>query len=149
MLGKPVPSLDKVITKIMDVIWIEDAIEYEKISKKTTGQATLFEDSSEQSDRNWITKSTIMVVNYKNTPQKFNLYTLIPEDAVLGTITPKPSKITDSYIKWNLDSILPANKIDIYFELAGLNKGDFDESDLYIENINPSYVIGAEKWEGD
>ena len=149
MLGKPVPSLDKVITKIMDVIWIEDAIEYEKISKKTTGQATLFEDSSEQSDRNWITKSTIMVVNYKNTPQKFNLYTLIPEDAVLGTITPKPSKITDSYIKWNLDSILPANKIDIYFELAGLNKGDFDENDLYIENINPSYVIGAEKWEGD
>ena len=149
MLGKPVPSLDKVITKIMDVIWIEDAIEYEKISKKTTGQATLFEDSSEQSDSGWITKSTSMVVNYKNSPQKFNIYTLIPEDAVLGTITPKPSKITDSYIKWNLDSILPANKIDIYFELAGLNKGDFDENDLYIENINPSYVIGAEKWEGD
>ncbi len=148
MLGKPVPSLDAVITKIMDVIWIEDLIEYEKTSSKPV-QATLFEDSSENRDGGWITKSTILVVNYKNMPQKFNLYALIPEDAVVGTVTPKPAKITSRYIKWNLDAIDPANKVDISFELAGLDKGDFDENDLYIENINASYVIGADKWEGE
>ena len=148
MLGKPVPSLDAVITKIMDVIWIEDLIEYEKTSSKPV-QATLFEDSSENIDGGWITKSTILVVNYKNMPQKFNLYALIPEDAVVGTVTPKPAKITSRYIKWNLDAIDPANKVDISFELAGLDKGDFDENDLYIENINASYVIGADKWEGE
>ena len=148
MLGKPVPSLDAVITKIMDVIWIEDLIEYEKTSSKPV-QATLFEDSSENKDGGWITKSTILVVNYKNMPQKFNLYALIPEDAVVGTVTPKPAKITSRYIKWNLDAIDPANKVDISFELAGLDKGDFDENDLYIENINASYVIGADKWEGE
>lgn len=148
MLGKPVPSLDAVITKIMDVIWIEDIIEYEKTSSKPV-QATLFEDSSENRDGGWITKSTILVVNYKNMPQKFNLYALIPEDAVVGTVTPKPAKITSRYIKWNLDAIDPANKVDISFELAGLDKGDFDENDLYIENINASYVIGADKWEGE
>ena len=148
MLGRPVPSLDAVITKIMDVIWIEDLIEYEKTSSKPV-QATLFEDSSENRDGGWITKSTILVVNYKNMPQKFNLYALIPEDAVVGTVTPKPAKITDRYIKWNLDAIDPANKVDISFELAGLDKGDFDENDLYIENINASYVIGADKWEGE
>ena len=148
MLDKPVPSLDKVITKIMDVVWIEDLIEYEKTSVKPV-QSTLFDDSSEKREEGWITKSTIMVVNYKNKPQKFNLYAVIPEDAVVGTVTPKPTKITDNYIKWNLDTISPADKRDICFELAGLEKEDFDENDLYVENINLSYIIGADKWEGD
>ena len=148
MLDKPVPSLDKVITKIMDVVWIEDIIEYEKTSAKSV-QSTLFDESSEKHEGGWITKSTVMVVNYKDQTQKFNLYAVIPEDAVIGNVTPKPTKITDNYIKWNLDTIPPADKRDIYFELAGLDKEDFDENDLYIENINPSYVIGADKWEGD
>jgi DNA topoisomerase-6 subunit B len=148
MLGKPVPSLDQVITKIMDVVWIEDLIEYEKVSQEPV-QSKLFEDSSDQREGGWITKSTILVVNYKNKPQKFNLYAVIPDDAVVGTVSPKPVKITNNYIKWNLDSILPANKVDISFELAGLEKEDFDENDLYIENINPAFVIGADKWEGD
>ncbi|UCH72559.1 MAG: DNA topoisomerase VI subunit B [Thermoplasmatales archaeon] len=149
MLDKPVPSLDAVITKIMDVVWIEDLIEYEKTSTKPV-QTTLVEDNVERQEREGtITKSRIMVVNYKNTPQKFNLYAVIPEDAVIGEVNPKPAKIKDNYIKWNLDTISPANKIDINFELAGLEEGDFDENDLYIENINAAYVIGADKWEGE
>ena len=52
-------------------------------------------------------------------------------------------------IIWVLDTIPPADKVDINFELAGLEQGDFDENDLYIENINAAYVIGADKWEGD
>ncbi len=31
MLDKPVPCLDPIITKIMDVVWIEDVVEYEKL----------------------------------------------------------------------------------------------------------------------
>jgi len=148
MLDKPVPALDAVITKIMDVVWIEDLIEYEKIDRAPV-QTTLTGESSEEKIPGTITKSRIMVVNYKRNPQKFNLYAIIPEDAVLGDVSPKPAKVSNNFIKWNLDTIQPANKIDINFELAGLEKGDFDENDLYIENINPSFVIGADKWEGD
>jgi DNA topoisomerase-6 subunit B len=148
MLDKPVPSLDAVITKIMDVVWIEDLIEYEKVSREPV-QTTLVGGMPQGHEGGTITKSKIMVVNYKRNPQKFNLYAVIPEDAVVGTVTPKPTKITNNYIKWNLDTIPPANKVDVNFELAGLEKGDFDENDLYIENINPAYVIGADKWEGD
>jgi len=148
MLNKPVPSLNEVITKIMDVVWIEDLIEYEKISGKSV-QTTLLEDSLEEHKEGIITKSNIMVVNYMRKPQKFNLYVVIPEDAIVGTVTPKPTRIASNYIKWNLDSIHPTGKIDVHFELAGLGKGDFDENDMYIENINPSYVIGADKWEGE
>lgn len=147
MLDKPVPSLDPIITKIMDVVWIEDLIEYENVKRQPV-QTTLTNNQPDKKE-SIITKSKIMVVNYKRTPQKFNLYAVIPQDAVVGEIIPKPSKITSEYIKWNLDTIPPANKIDIVFELAGLNKGDFDENDLYVENINPTYVIGADKWEGD
>lgn len=148
MLGKPVPNLDAIITKIMDVVWIEDVIEYEKTSPKPI-QSTLFASPTENREGGWITKSTILVVNYKNTAQKFNIYALIPEDAVVGTITPKPEKITNRYIKWNTGIINPAEKVDILYELAGLNKGDFEENDLYVEHINPTFVIGADKWEGE
>ena len=148
MLNKPIPSLDAVITKIMDVVWIEDLIEYEKVSGKPL-QTTLLPDTEKRKEGGTITKSKIMVVNYKRTPQKFDLYVTIPEDAVVGTVEPKPAKITDNYIKWKLDAIPSADKVDVYFELAGLEKEDFDENDLYVENINPAYVIGADKWEGD
>jgi len=148
ILNKPVPSLDPIITKIMDVVWIEDLIEYEKIKREPV-QTTLAGNAPTEDRGGTITKSKIMVVNYKQTPQKLNLYAIIPEDAVVGQVTPKPSKVSNNFIKWNLETIPPANKIDINFELAGLEKGDFDENDLYIENINPSYVIGADKWEGD
>ncbi len=133
----------------MDVVWIEDVIEYEKI-KRAPVQTTLIEESSQEKQKEGIiTKSKILIINYKRTPQKFNLYAIIPEDSVVGTVTPKPSKITNNYIKWNLEPIQPANKVDINYELAGLKEGDFDENDLYVENINPTFVIGADKWEGD
>jgi DNA topoisomerase-6 subunit B len=149
IVEKPVPNLDKVITKIMDVVWIEDIIEYDKV-KRAPVQTTLIEDESQEKHREGIiTKSKILIINYKRTSQKFNLYALIPEDSIVGTVNPKPSKITNNYIKWNLSTIEPANKIDLTYELAGLGEGDFDENDLYVENINPTFVIGADKWEGD
>ncbi len=148
MIKKPVPDLDAVITKIMDVVWIEDVIEYEQIDRAPK-QATLFQAESDEIDHGWITKSNILIANYKNKPQNFNLYALIPEDAVVGSVSPKPVKQTSRFLKWNLKEIPPVGKIDLCFELAGLQKGDFDENDLYVEQINPSYVIGANKWEGD
>ncbi len=149
MLNKPVPSLDGVITKIMDVIWIDDTIEYEPVKREPTIQTTLFENHDKQPIERVITKSKITIVNYKRRPQRFNLYAVIPADAVLGEVKPSPVKTTSHYIKWRLDEIPPGGKIELNFELAGLEKGDFDENDLYVEGINPAYVIGADKWEGD
>jgi DNA topoisomerase-6 subunit B len=150
MLNKPIPKLDPIITKIMDVVWIEDAIEYEKVKRKGVVQTKLTDSSGEGEDSRYgtITKSKIMVVNYKGKTQKFNLYTIIPREAVVGNVEPKPDKITENYILWKLPAIEPANKVDITFELAGLKEGDFDENDIYTEKINPTYVIGADKWEG-
>jgi hypothetical protein len=125
-------------------------VEYEKVRGKPVQTKLDPSNPKGQSESGgWIAKSTIMVVNYKSKPQKFNLYALFPKDAIVGDVKPKPTKVADNYIKWSLESIAPTDKIDISFELAGLNKGDFDENDLYVQNINPSYVIGADKWEGE
>ncbi|MBN1280650.1 MAG: DNA topoisomerase VI subunit B [Candidatus Thermoplasmatota archaeon] len=150
MLNKPVPSLEKVITRIMDVVWIEDVVEYEKVrGRPVQTKLNVSNPTGQAESGGWIAKSTIMVVNYKSKPQKFNLYALYPKGAVVGEVHPKPTKVTDSYLKWSLESIEPTKKIDVTYELAGINKGDFDENDLYVQNINPSFVIGADKWEGD
>ena len=127
-------------------------IEYEKISNIMSSehiQTKLINNSFQKHEMRTITKSKVMIINYKQTPQKFNLYAIIPEDSVVGSVNPKPTKIHNNYIKWNLNTISPSNKVDIYFELAGLKEGDFDENDIYIENINPTFVIGADKWEGE
>jgi len=148
MIGKPQPALEGVITKIMDVIWIEDLIEYEMVKNKPI-QTTLVNPNPEENKGGVITKSMIRIANYKSKPQSFNLIALIPEDAIVGEISPKPVEVTKRYLKWKLESIPPANKQDVIFELAGLQKNDFDENDLYVEDINPGYVIGADKWEGE
>jgi DNA topoisomerase-6 subunit B len=148
MIGKPMPSLDGVITKIMDVVWIEDLIEYETV-KPTPIQTTLTNLDSSHQKSSVITKSLIRIANYKQKPQKFSLIALIPEEAILGNVSPPPIKITNHYLKWNIESIPPAQKKDICFELAGLQKDDYDENDLYVEDINPSFVIGADNWEGE
>ncbi|RLF12888.1 MAG: DNA topoisomerase VI subunit B [Thermoprotei archaeon] len=145
MLNKPVPNIDGVITKIMDVIWIDESIEYEKVKRL---QTTL--DSFEESkDYGCITKSKITVMNYKKKSTEFLLYAVIPPEAIVGFVKPKPEAITERYIKWKIPPLKATQKYELYFELAGLNEGDFDENELYVDGINPEYVIGANKWEGD
>ncbi len=148
ILNKPVPPLDEVITKIMDVVWIEDSVEYTKkpLSQivKSNGQTILYEKS-----KGYVTTSKITIVNYKHKPLTFNLYALKPKEGAIINTNPKPVEIKDYYLKWKIENIKPTERLELSFEMTNLAKEDFEENDLYIENINPEYVIGAEKWEGE
>ncbi|RLF45348.1 MAG: DNA topoisomerase VI subunit B [Thermoplasmata archaeon] len=127
MLGKPTPPIDDVITKIMNIIWIDDDVQYE----------------------NGKIKSTISITNYKNKPQSFELYAALPDERELGEIKPEAQKVEEEYIMWKIEKIKPAEKIELSFQLMGMEKGDFEENILYVRGIDPVNVIGAEKWEGD
>ena len=148
ILNKPVPPLDEVITKIMDVVWIEDSVEYTKkpLSQivKSNGQTILYEKP-----KGYVTTSKITIVNYKHKPLTFNLYALKPKEGAIINTNPKPVEIKDYYLKWKIENIKPTERLELSFEMTNLAKEDFEENDLYIENINPEYVIGAEKWEGE
>ena len=130
-LGKPVPLIDEVIAKIMDIVWIEDKIHYEKI------------------EEGWKTSSHITITNYKDKTQKFFLFITIPHEAIVDRVSPQAETVTDRYIKWKIGGIDPHQTLELTFELRGIDKGDFDENDIYIEGLDPVNVIGAEKWEGD
>ncbi|UCG69236.1 MAG: DNA topoisomerase VI subunit B [Thermoplasmata archaeon] len=129
IVGKPEPNLAPIITKIMNVVWIDDAVEF--VKKKH--------------------HITISVYNYTPSRKKFNLYAVVPSGSIEEkSINPKPSRIRKSgKIRWELKSIPSTEKLEITFSLKGLDEDDFDEAEIYVSGINPVQVIGAEPLPGD
>jgi DNA topoisomerase-6 subunit B len=129
VVGKKVPSLDATITKIMGVVWIEEAVTF--ADKKHT--------------------VTIDVHNFTPAGKKLNLHALLPRNGwKLGKVSPKPDDVReDGKITWELKRIGSVEKATVTFELKGLEKGEYDETDLYVSGISPDLVIGAEPLPGD
>ena len=129
IVGKPVPKLEPIITKIMNVVWIEDSVE--------------FKDGKHH--------VTISIYNYTPSRKKFNLYAVVPAESVEEkSFSLKPNRIRKSgKMRWELKSIPSTQKLDITFSLKGLDKEDFDETEVYVSGINPVQVIGAEPLPGD
>jgi len=130
VVGKKVPSLDATVTKIMGVVWIEESIAYDAKAKRHT--------------------VTIDLHNFTPAGKKFNLHALLPRNGTLGKVDPKPSEVRDDgKVTWELKRINSVEKATVTIELVGLDKEDYDESDLYVSGISPELVIGAEPLPGD
>ncbi|UCE75462.1 MAG: DNA topoisomerase VI subunit B [Methanomassiliicoccales archaeon] len=129
IVGKSVPRLEPIITKIMNVVWIDDACEFK--NKKH--------------------HITISIYNYTPTRKKFNLYAVVPSGSIgEKSFSLKPNRIRKSgKIRWELKSIPSTEKLEITFDLKGLDEDDFDETEIYVSGINPVQVIGAEPLPGD
>jgi DNA topoisomerase-6 subunit B len=129
IVGKPVPRLEPIITKIMNVVWIDDAVEYVKKKHEVT----------------------ISIYNYTPSRKKFNLYAVVPEGSVdEKSFSLKPNRIRKSgKMRWELKSIPSTDRLDIKFKLKGLDADDFDEAEIYVSGINQVQVIGAEPLPGD
>jgi len=130
IVGKTAPNLDATVTKIMGVIWIEEAIAYDAKAKMHT--------------------VTIDLHNFTSAGKKFNLHALLPRSAKLGTLDPKPTEVReDGKVTWELKRINSVEKATVMLELLGLDKEEYDESELYVSGISPELVIGAEPLPGD
>jgi DNA topoisomerase-6 subunit B len=127
MLNKDIPNLDPVITKIMNVLWIEENV-------KQDG------------------KNAVVDVNVSNfTPEvkNFTLYADIPDGKVDGKIMPFGEYDENKdYIKWYISTMRPMEKITFNFRLRDL-KGEYGETVYYIEGTDPVHVVGAEPLPGD
>ena len=129
IVGKPVPKLSGSITKIMNVVWIDDSVSYEKKHHRVR----------------------VSIYNYTPQSQKFNLHMVIPP----GSFDYKglqffPSEVRDDgKVSWELPKIASTERLDINFSLNGLNKEDYDENEIYASGINPVLIIGAEPLPGD
>lgn len=125
MVGKPVPSIDRIISRIMNIVWIEDEIV----------------------EKDGMLESRIRITNYKDTSQNFILYAEIPDKEKVAEVSPEPVEVKEKVIKWKIN-IKPSEKVEYCFKL-NKDSYDFEENNLYISGINPVNVVGAEKWEGE
>ncbi len=128
IVGKPVPNLGKTVTGIMNVIWIDDKVEYAKRRHKVT----------------------ISIHNYMATGQKFNIHAILPAKALdRKSIDPEPDQVNGDKLTWNLKRIPSTEIATISFELTGLDQDEYSSADVFVSGINHAFVIGAEPLPGD
>jgi DNA topoisomerase-6 subunit B len=128
VLRKPVPPIQQVVAKIMNSVIIEDSIKYD--------------------EKNKIHKIKIEITNYTPHAKKLLLKAVVPSDAEIQNINPKPES-TDHVITWGMERIPSTEKRTLEFEIIGLDKDDYDENELYVDGIDPEIVSGAEAWDSE
>ncbi|MFQ5838247.1 MAG: DNA topoisomerase VI subunit B [Thermoplasmata archaeon] len=129
ILGRPVPDISRTIAKIMNVVWIDEQVVYEGGRHKVS----------------------VEVHNFTPVSKRFTLHAIVPLEALdSSSLTPRPSEIKpDGKIAWKLPRIAAISSMSIGYELQGLEKGDYEEAELYVSDINPAQVVGAEPLPGD
>ncbi|MCX8173029.1 MAG: DNA topoisomerase VI subunit B [Thermoplasmata archaeon] len=128
MLGKPVPPLEPVITKIMDVVHVEENF----VSKG--GEAEI----------------KLTVTNYMSQPKTFSVYTEIEEGKLIPeSAEPKISENMENVkIGWLIKALPPARSTEIRFRVTDVSE-DFEGFDYFISGIDAVHVLGAEALPGD
>jgi len=127
--GREVPPLGRTITKIMNVVWIDDSVEW-------------------VDDRHRVSTS---IFNYTPTGKKFKLHSVIPNGGMIGGYGEiKPNEVRNGgKVTWDLKRIPSTGHMEIVYDLIGLDRDEYDDNDIYVSGINPVSVIGADPLPGD
>ncbi|MDG6225619.1 MAG: DNA topoisomerase VI subunit B [Candidatus Thermoplasmatota archaeon] len=128
IMGKPIPPLDPVITKIMNIVVIDSGIHYTEGNSK---------DGSDS-----VTEVTIKAQNYTAKPRKFRVMVKVPQALIQG-IYPESYRMKGDAIEWDVGPIHPAKFEHLGFSILGLAKDDYDEVEVFYGNL-PGEVIGAD-----
>ncbi len=129
IVDRPVPDIIPTITKIMNVVWIDDKVEYE------AGRCRIRVD----------------IHNYTSRGKSFTLHAAVPSRAVDSLMSnPGPTEVRpDGKIAWKLPRIPATKSLTIALELPGLEEGDYDEAELYVSGATPAQFVGVEPLPGD
>ncbi len=96
----------------------------------------------------YLGQGKIAITNYKQKPQAFKLYAVLPDGGVFAEAEPAPRKVEERFVVWNIPKLKPTERVEIDFQVGGIGKGDLDGLDLYVEGINDLHVVGADPWHG-
>lgn len=130
-LGRPVPNLDRTITRIMNVVWVEPTSE--RVDKRTR-------------------RIAYTVYNYTTTGRTLMLHAKLPKEAVNLTLFSHDSFTgmeDDGRASWTVAGLEPSEHAEVSFELTGELADTFDADDIYFSGLNPAIVMGAEMLPGD
>jgi len=129
MLKRPVPNLDRTITKIMNVIWVQPKSESHKKIKRVVYN----------------------IHNYTAATRSFRIHMQLPLECVDDTIKGKYFVEINNEGKatWEIKDLPSASAAVIGFDLIGDMADTFSDDDVYISGVNPAIVMGAEPLPGD
>jgi len=129
MLGRPVPKLDRTISKIMNVVWVHPTEEAQKKMRRIKFD----------------------IFNYTGIPRSFRIHMQLPMEAVNDTVKGKSFVDINDEGKatWEVLDLEPAGNTSITFDLIGDMCDVFSTEEVYISGVNPVIVMGAEPLPGD
>ena len=122
--AEPVP-LAPVITKIMNAVFLEEKVEWEKEEK--------------------VTRATIEVYNYTARPRAYTLLSTWPEREGVEMIDNQRGgkREAKGLWAWKLETLDPGTSATVSFGVEGLSKGDWSEIDIFFRGAGD--IIGATK----
>ena len=124
VVGQPVPNLDKVVAAIMDVVWIEEKIEF----------------------NNDQIEVEIKIKNYRLRSANFKLRAEVPGHEIKNA-EPRPGKREGNQVIWSIG--LPTTESTKYkFTVPECTRSSFEGIELWAEGMDSSNIIGAEPWTG-
>jgi DNA topoisomerase-6 subunit B len=129
IVGKPVPDIAGTITKIMNVVWIDDEVRSEKKKQVVT----------------------VRIFNYTPKSQSFHLHMLVPYDKMdPKSLREKPIEMRDGdKVTWDIKRLQSTAVFELSFELAGVTAEQYAENEIYVSGIDPASIIGVEVLPGD
>ena len=129
IVGKPVPKLSGTITKIMNVVWIDDDVQPDKSRQHVA----------------------VKIYNYTPKSQNFHLHMLVPYDKIdPKTLKEKPIEMRDgNKVTWDIKRLSSTEIFELTFDLVGVPSEQYDDNEIYVSGIDPASVIGVEVLPGD
>jgi DNA topoisomerase-6 subunit B len=128
IVGKPVPKIAGTITKIMNVVWVD-------------------EESSFEKNRHHV---TVRIYNYTPKSQSFHLHLLVPFEKVdQRTLKAQPIEVREgNKVTWDVKRIASTEVYELKFDLHGVPQEQY-ENEVYVSGIDSASVIGVEVLPGD
>jgi len=124
-LGKPPVDLEPIIAKIMDVVTVRSEVSY--------------------ADGACMAK--VRITNYTARGKDFLLYASLPQEAKLISSKPECTVKEGKLLLFRVPRIKRNGVFEIEYLLSGIEKGDYDEPDIYFEGIDEQLIDGAEPYE--
>lgn len=122
IVDKEPPSLDDVMTNIMGVVYVENELEWK--------------DGS--------VEATVELMNYTSKERDIKLFVEKPyPETEIGSPSPEPDH-DDDYLEWELETLKSSKSQKVTFELYGLDREDVDGTEIYVEGVPETSLIGAE-----
>ncbi|MGA8710880.1 MAG: DNA topoisomerase VI subunit B [Thermoplasmata archaeon] len=130
LVGKAVPDLTPVVTRIMDIVNVEVPFE---------------------SDKDGV-RAKVEVTNYTPRPRTLELFVEIPPDVFpLASFDPAPDGVEATLGRawWTLPKLAPSGRTGLALSFPAKTDVEANDLDWYVAGIDEAHILGADPLPGD